>query len=280
MSRKYVFTITAGRTGTAWLTQLFDLNFNCTAVHEYLQFGDIGLRSPDIGVMQAFNHWGNNERVRNFWKKKIALLPKADMYVETNHALAKGGLIENIQHLPKDAEVFFITMRRDWYKQALSYLNRYDFSNYTTVWQWYLDHRYLLRIVPPEQLNTKGMLGAIIWYIIEVEARQAYYRQLFGDRFTFIDAELETATTMRGAQALLEPLGHKGSVYMPEKTNANVSQGSPIPSEQVQAAVSKIDFDAEKIAADFIRSGRRLGDRQSFVRWYAAVQKAAQAAVK
>lgn len=271
---KYVFTITAGRTGTAWLTQLFDLNFNCTAVHEYLQFGDIGLRSPDIGVMQAFNHWGNNDRVRAFWRKKLSMLPKIDMYVETNHALAKGGLIENLDCLPNDIDVYFITMRRDWTKQALSYLNRYDFSNYTTVWQWYLDHRYALNMIPSDQLYAKGMVGSIIWYIIEVEARQAYYRQLYSDRYTFVDATLESATTMRGAQNLLAPFGHKGAVYLPEKANANINQGSPVPAEQIQSVVDHIKFDAEQIAADFIKSGRRLGDRKSFLQWLAAKQKA------
>lgn len=275
---KYVFTITAGRTGTAWLTQLFDLNFECTAVHEYLNFGDIGIRSPDIGIMQAFNHWGNNDRVRNFWQKKLSLLPKTGLYVETNHALTKGGLIENIDFLPADAEVFFVAMRRNWTRQALSYLNRYDFSNFTTVWQWYLDHRYALNIVPSEQLYATGMLGSILWYIIEVETRQAYYRQLYSDRFTFIDSTLEQATTMRGAQELLAPLGHTGSVYMPEKTNVNAAKGSPFTPEQIDAVVAKIAFDAEKMAASFIASGRRLGDRDSVLKWHAAVQQSKSAA--
>lgn len=264
---KYVFTITGGRTGTAWLTQLFDLNFKCTSVHEYLQFGDIGRRSPDIGVMQVFNHWGNNDRVQNFWKRKFAALPKTDFYVETNHALAKGGLIENLDKLPDDLDIYFITMRRDWTKQALSYLNRYDFYNYTTIWQWYLDYRYGMNILPYQNFPVRGMLGHILWYMAEVEVRQEYYKQLYSDRFTFVEAKLENATKQKGAEELLAKFGHKGSVYLPEKANANVNNTPPIAPERVAEIVSRVNFDPEKIAKDFIASGRRLGDRASFEEW-------------
>lgn len=274
---KYVFTITAGRTGTAWLTQLFDLNFECKSVHEYLQFGDIGRRSPDIGVMQAFNHWGNNMRVQQFWKHKLAILPKTPLYVETNHALAKCGLIENLDSLPKDADVTFVMMKRDWVKQAMSYINRHDFVNYTTIWQWYLDPRYALTMVPFNAFKGKGQVRMVLWYIAEVEARQAYYKRLYGDKFKFVEAKLEDATTKTGATELLSHFGHKGAVYLPEKANASVNTRDVVDRQFVRDYVERIKFDADSIAERFIDQGLRLGSRESFAAVAQTRQQAANA---
>ncbi len=258
---KYVFTMTAGRTGTAWMADLFDVNFNCTSVHEYLNFGDIGLRSQDIGIMQAFNEWGNNERVKTFWRRKFQLLPQCNMYVEANHALAKCGLIENLEMLPDTSDVTFVAIRRNWFSQAMSYLNRHDFHNMTVPWQWYLDMRYQNRIIPAKHFKPAGLLGHVVWYIAEVEARQAYYRQLYGEKYRFIDAKLETVTSKKGAENFLRHFGHKGQVYLPAKTNANPNLQPPIDPEVVKSFISKIDFDAEKLAASYIEHGRRLDTR-------------------
>ena len=258
---KFVFTMTAGRTGTSWLRDLFDVNFKCVAVHEYLNFGDIGLRSQDIGIMQAFNEWGNNERVKTFWRRKFQLLPNCDFYVETNHGLGKCGLIENLEMLPEGSDISIITMRRNWLKQAMSYLDRFDFHNYTVPWQWYLDMRYQNRIIPAGPFKEKGMLGHVVWYIAEVEARQAYYRQLYGDKYNFIDAKLESSTTQQGAQKLLAHFGHQGQAYLPAKTNANKGTTSGFDPEMVRQFIERIHFDSEKIASEYIANGRRLDVR-------------------
>jgi len=257
----YVFTMTAGRTGTAWLTKLFASNFDCIARHEYLGFGEFGIYSQDVGLMGAFNHWGNKERVQEFWRRKFSLIPKCSMYVETNHALAKCGLIENLGMLPDDAEVSIVTLRRNWLKQAMSYFTRHDFANYSTIWLWYLDMRYQNRIVSGKPFASHGLLGHVIWYIAEVEARQAYYRQMFGNRFRFIDAKLEEITTPKGAKRLLGEFGHTGEITLPEKTNANADIKPPIDESRVQALIDRIEFDADAIAKAYIEKGRRLDVR-------------------
>jgi len=258
----YVFTMTAGRTGTAWLAKLFAANFDCIARHEHLNFGEFGIYSQDVGLMGAFNHWGNKERVQNFWKRKFDLIPKCSMYVETNHALGKCGLIENLHLLPEDADVTIITMRRDWLRQAMSYLNRYDFFNYSTIWLWYLDMRYRNNIVQSKSFQEMGMIGHIIWYMAEVETRQEYYRQLFGDRYRFVDAQLENATSHAGASALLKVFDHNGPVTLPEKANANPETKPPIEEERVAEIIDRIKFDSEELAAAYIAAGRRLDVRR------------------
>ncbi len=258
----FVFTMTAGRTGTAWLAKLFAANFDCIARHEYRNFGEFGIYSQDVGLMGAFNHWGNRERVQAFWRRKFSLIPKCSMYVETNHALAKCGLIENLHMLPEDAEVTIVTLRRDWLGQAMSYLNRYDFYNLSTVWLWYLDMNYRNAIVQSKPFVEMGQLGHIMWYMAEVETRQAYYRQLYGDRYRFIDAKLEHITTQTGASDLLAHFGHTGPKFLPEKANANLEANPPIDTSGVETLIGRIRFDPEDLAANYIKSGRRLDAAQ------------------
>jgi hypothetical protein len=90
-----IFTLSAGRTGTAWLSAFLAVNFNCYALHEPLSIEDFGNRMPDIKIMRSFNEAGNNAIVKDFWKRKLSML-SPNMHTETNHTLGKCGLIENI----------------------------------------------------------------------------------------------------------------------------------------------------------------------------------------
>ncbi len=258
--RQFVFTITAGRTGTEWLANLFAANLQCHAVHEYIGFGDIGQKTPDIGIMQSFNVWGNVPRVREFWKTKMSLIPSVDFYVETNHALAKGGLVENLDLLPQDAEISFVLLRRNWLQQAVSYLRRNDFSNYTIPWQWYLDKRYPRRIVDPTPLEPLGTVGFAAWYIIEMDARQSYYQQLLGDRYRFVDADLETISQGEGAQALMRKFGGKGPISLPPKANVGVRDANPADVKLAERIFGELQIDTKALAQRFIASGHQLGE--------------------
>ena len=96
-SPETIFTLSAGRTGTAWLSDFLAVNFKCDALHEPLGIEDFGNRMPDIKIMRSFNETGNNAIVKNFWKRKLSMLT-SNMHIETNHTLGKCGLIENISH--------------------------------------------------------------------------------------------------------------------------------------------------------------------------------------
>lgn len=260
---KYVFTVTGGRTGTNWLADLFRDNLNCTSVHEYLDFGHAGILTQDIGIMQTFNHWGNNKRIKAFWRRKFSLIPECDMYVETNHALAKCGLIENLHMLPEGSDISIITMNRGRLRQVMSYLVRYDFHTMTIPWNWYLDMRYNNIIVPPDHFVGRGMAGHAIWYTLEMEARQEYYRRMFGDKYRFIDAKLESAVTQMGARSLLKHFGHEGAVRLSEKVNSNPPNMPPISEERVEHFLNHIRFDADAVVDNYLAKGRRLDVRPS-----------------
>ena len=94
-SPETIFTLSAGRTGTAWLSDFLAVNFTCDALHEPLGIEDFGNRMPDIKIMRSFTKTGNNAIVTDFWKRKLSMLT-SNMHIETNHTLAKCGLIENM----------------------------------------------------------------------------------------------------------------------------------------------------------------------------------------
>ena len=90
-----IFTISAGRTGTAWLSEFLAVNLNCEALPGPLGVQDFGNRMPDIKIMRSFNETGNNAIVKDFWKRKFSMLT-SNNHIETNNTLGKCGLIENI----------------------------------------------------------------------------------------------------------------------------------------------------------------------------------------
>ena len=72
MSNQQYFTITAGRTGSAWLASFLSANLKAHAI-EPLEIDDFGVKMPDIRTMRSFNNFGNNDFVRQFWKKNSKL---------------------------------------------------------------------------------------------------------------------------------------------------------------------------------------------------------------
>ena len=136
-----IFTLSAGRTGTAWLSEFLAVNLNCEALHEPLGIDDFGNRMPDIKIMRSFNENGNNALVKDFWKRKFSMLT-SNIHIETNHTLGKCGLIENISRSKLAEKSRIIILKRDIVRQCASYVVRHDFVHITTAWQWYLHPSY------------------------------------------------------------------------------------------------------------------------------------------
>ena len=68
------FSITAGRTGSAWLASFLSSNLQIDEIHEPLGINDFGEKMPDIRTMRNFNNFGNNKFVKDFWLKIQLLL--------------------------------------------------------------------------------------------------------------------------------------------------------------------------------------------------------------
>jgi hypothetical protein len=106
------FTITAGRTGSAWLASFLSLNLQIEEVHEPLGINDFVEKMLDIRTMRNFNNFGNNDFVQNFWNKKFKTIP-GGVYAETNHTLSKCGLVENIMLHDRSDATTLIVLRGD-----------------------------------------------------------------------------------------------------------------------------------------------------------------------
>ncbi|GAH10138.1 unnamed protein product, partial [marine sediment metagenome] len=73
MTKQFVFTITTGRSGTAYLAELLRLNTaSCEAHHELLGFEAFGVDTPDVSHLTLFNSQGNIKKIQAFWAQKLS----------------------------------------------------------------------------------------------------------------------------------------------------------------------------------------------------------------
>lgn len=250
-----IFTLTAGRTGTAWLASFLGLNQVGTVIHEPLGIGDFGTRMPEIRILREFNAFGNTATVQAFWRRKLQEIAPLDFYAETNHTLGKCGLIENLCLSGLRRESTVIVLRRDLARQCASYVQRGDFRNITIAWQWYLHPSYPLKSVNPEVLLQMGEVGLALWYCFEMAVRQEFYLRLYGSRIRMIEVQLEEAVRPDGARALWEQLGGAGNPVCPPPRNENPEPPNQDLVSELRDLVARLSFDPSAIADEAIAQG-------------------------
>lgn len=251
---KTIFTLTAGRTGSAWLAEFLSRNLNCPAIHEPLEIDDFGTRMPDIKIMRSFNNFGNNATVQGFWKRKFSEI-HGQTYIETNHTLGKCGLIENLSRSDLSSETQVIVLKRDIIRQCSSYLIRNDFINITIAWQWYLHPSYKKKLVNPKPFLKLDGLGFALWYCYEMSARQAYYKLYYGSKINMIEVELDEIVSPEGAQRFWWALGQHGACELPPRKNENELIAPPSLIEKLEKLTSVIQFDPYEIARNAFKHG-------------------------
>jgi len=270
MAKNFIFTITTGRSGTAYLAELLKANLqNAEVHHERLSFLGVSVDSPDASDFTYFNTIGNVKKVRDFWQRKLTNVQqsKSDIYVETSHFLAKAGLIENLSVLldNPDNQVHIIVLKRLPHKIAWSFLNRFDFANTVFTWLSALDFRYHNVIINAGKFAKAGIVGHIYWYIYEMYTRAAYYQIIYKDiqNLHFHEVDLEQIAKTEGASVLLNALKlpMQTELKLPPKTNELPVQ---VYSEKEHKIVK--DFDEKnnpdylKIAKNFIAEGKTLAE--------------------
>ena len=255
---RFIFTVTGGRTGTETLARYFKGKFGFLAVHEPLDIDDIGVRMPDIKLLRTFNDRGNTPLVQNFYKHKFDELTDVPAYIETNHTLAKCGLIENLVLHPVGIEAAIILLKRNKVPQCASYMRRRDFNNYTIIWQWYLDYHYANVIVNPYDFAEYSEFGQALWYCFEMEARQHYYRSLFSDRLLFIDCQLEDLNNPAGLNRFLADLDLPAVADSVGVYNENNAAEDCETSAKLAGILAHIRVDVREAVDAYIASGKRL----------------------
>ncbi|MBT6204015.1 MAG: hypothetical protein HOI34_09975 [Rhodospirillaceae bacterium] len=269
MAKKFIFPIKTGRSGTAYLAELFRRNLPDADVwHERTGFATFGVDTPDLSHLMLFNSVGNVDAVQAFWRQKFTrdLTGDRDVHAEASHFLAKAGLLENIDFLlAEGAEVEIVILRRDVFATLWSFYNRFDFVNNGLAWAFYLDAKSPNAIADSRPFLEHGVAGKAIWYIVEMRARGAYCRQLMGEipGLRFHTADLRTISKQAGAKALLRSmdLAPEGGVNVPPPRND--SKANFFGDKERDSLIrlrQRFDFNEEELAAEFIRRGWRLGD--------------------
>ncbi len=263
---KLVFSLSAGRTGTAFLAELFARNVPEAEVHhERVGYDDFGIENPDLSHFLLFNSRGNVSEVRRFWEQKLDRVMKSDsmIYVETAHALMKAGLVENSVRLRSGHELHFVRLRRAVIPTLLSYERRGDFLNRASQWVWYLDHDYPRSLVKADAFRRYGLHGLALWYLIEVEFRSTYYKERYADEpgVHFHEADIDELNEPDVAASLLSSIHGEhdpATVVVPGKTNASPKTTPPDPElvsglEKLVAAADKLD--TLETAREYVRDG-------------------------
>lgn len=267
-NRKYLFSLTQGRTGTHYLTKLFSSNFPEAEVHhEILGWDRFGVDTPDISHMTIFNSQGNTQKIQDFWKQKLdrIIRTEAMFYAETSHVLMKAGLVENISSLLLSGEVHFVCLTRDIVKTIVSYLKGSHFDNRGMWWMWYLDPEYPKKILSFTPFRQFGTEGVCLWYIYEIQARIDYYKLLFKDirGVFFHDVRLEDLNNEKSAGKLFCQIGlpmKDGKIIIPPPQSVS-DEKKNVPYEYEQAIrnfVEKMRFDTKKDAEEFFNAEYRL----------------------
>jgi hypothetical protein len=271
--KHFLFTMTAGRTGTAYLAELFRANVaGAECHHEILGWDRFGVDTPDVSHMTLYNSVGNHPKVRAFWQDKLGRIAKtpAPVYVETSHLLLKAGLVENLAPLLAAGTVHLVVLERDPYPTVISYRNRFDFLNKGMWWLWYLDPDYPRNILRAPGLLQAGLNGLCLWYILEMRSRARFYaKALAGQpRIRVHFAQLEEISTAEGAERFLKGLALPGtadSVTLPPPKNEGKKRIDWGQEEEarIRALVRDCGIDPEAVAeATYQRLfGQQLGAR-------------------
>lgn len=267
-NKQFIYTITTGRSGTAYLTELLKRNIaDAEVYHERWSYTRFGIDTPDASHFTLFNSVGNVAKVRAFWQQKFerdAAGPRS-CYAELSHPLPKAGLIENLDLLRGRGVVHLIVLKRDILEILWSFMNRFDFENNAFTWLFTLDPSYPNVIVRSEPLRKYGAMGIALWYIVEMFTRAEYYRLLLSGTPDVLvhDASLDEIAGAEGAAELLDRLGvarQDNEVRLPDRKNETKSWFfGEAKHAEAKKLVNALKFDPVTMARKYYESGRRLG---------------------
>ena len=252
---KFIFTLTAGRTGTAYLCSLFKENLSDAEVHhELIDYTKFGVDTPDLSHFTLFNSIGNTEKVKDFWKQKFDRIKRkqCSCYVETSHLLMKAGLVENLYNITNHGHVHLIALKRDFLKTVISYRDRYDFSNLGNMWLWYLDYQYPRNLVNPQTFAELDRDGIRLWYLFEIQQRVNFYKEYLKDQknVSVHEVAIEDLSDLDNVSSFFKELGvelEPSEIFIPPPQNENTVHRE-ISEEKLEALKNMIELYKQKMS--------------------------------
>jgi hypothetical protein len=238
MPIRYVFSVSTGRAGSHYLSEIFRHVEGCVSEHE---------PEPIMNgrAMRSFLA-GDPRRLERLMPEKLAAIQRARgdaaVYVETNHCFIKGFGWLLPDHLPQD-QIGVIVLRRDPAKIRASFSRALCTPFLPGGDDWIITptarphhvplpegfsfpmarfHAYRLasrtvarpgivrrltggrmNVIPSIQRYEQALLD---WYIVETYARWEAYRRLF-PQVLDVDVDVDDLNTFDGVSAMLARLG-------------------------------------------------------------------------
>ena len=231
IDKRLVFTVTSGRSGTLYLTELLKIIPGVSAHHE---------PSPDF--TQAMRRIQTDPFIAYpFWLQmklpEILSVPE-NVYVETSHLFCKGFLEPLLRMGVRPALVFLRRPPRD---VAWSFLLRSTIPGRTTTGTQHLLDPRDLNVMPLINWQSASNYQLCYWYALEMERRYLHYDAMAKafDLTTF-DVTCDELHDYPRFQALLQALSlpEPGGMRETHRTLSSVKHNPnkayhPIPDEQI-----------------------------------------------
>jgi len=231
--KRLIFTVTSGRSGTAYLANVLSYVPNVSSYHEP--------RPSFSKVMRSVQQ--NKEIAYEFWiEKKLPSIAKdpSSIYIETTHMFSKG-FIEPLLDLDIIPDLILLT--RPYRRVALSFCRFGSIPGRTAQ-----GLKYLLSPTDPDVLllpNWQNLddYQLCYWYCLEIARRSHKYGNLFTDLGSrVVKVSLDEISTVSGFEKLLlglnlqKPDGPKWTEYLEMKgnrinTRAHLNRPARIPDD-------------------------------------------------
>jgi hypothetical protein len=77
--RNFIFSVSTGRSGTAYLAKLLAANLPDAEIHhERTGYQNFGVHTPDASHFTLFNSLGNVKNVQDYWAQKLSRIARAN----------------------------------------------------------------------------------------------------------------------------------------------------------------------------------------------------------
>lgn len=226
MSIKYIFCISTGRSGTAYLSKLLGQLDNCSAYHE---------QKPVLHneIMRGYLD-GDKAALKKEFTKKLEYIRRNQnaVYADTSHIFIKSFGWELPNHIPQN-EIGVIILKRDKEKvvQSTQRVHSGPFTYLGKKWilipyknaiikppvNYYIFHsyRYMLKLFWMFKDETNSIVKTyphffknksiqlIDWYYDEIYALGAKFKKTFPE-ISYVDVDLEELNSIEGFEKIIQ----------------------------------------------------------------------------
>ena len=171
-SKKLIFTVTAGRTGTRYVAELFKTLDGVCAIHEDEPSFSHVMR-PSQGHPDLAERWVLGQLLPHI------AATRHPVYVRTEHLTCKG-FLEPLLALGLRPAI--LLLRRSPRRVARSYLDKDTVPGRTSLGVTYMLHPTDPGVLPLPEYQRFSDYQLCFWYALEIERRQLHYGQLFHEQ--------------------------------------------------------------------------------------------------